>query len=73
MFAQTCNSYFPVEIKDSSIKTIRYALNFLLSVNQSIEKVSSSKVRKEVAIRDIEKCEEAISTFEFILKELECK
>lgn len=52
---------------DSSIKTTRYALQYMIGLNESIAKFSGSKVLKEAAIIDIEKLKKALSDYEHLL------
>lgn len=55
---------------DSSIKTIRYALQYMIGLNESIKQYSGSKVLKEAAIVEGEKCKVALSDFEHFFKVL---
>lgn len=61
----------PLIYKDSSIKTTRYALQYMIGLNESIAKFSGSKVLKEAAIIDIEKVKSALSDYECLLARLQ--
>lgn len=55
-------------IKTQTVETIRYALRFLHGVNDTISIISESSIRRQKALEDMKKDEDALEDFEQLLR-----